>query len=117
LTATKNLTGLGRIVENQHREGFAVARATGLRLSWTPSWVDTVLHQCLAVILAWRGGPLADLTAEALDRFESELVESMRLSRSSMKAYRVSARQPAPSVVRDRRARGPAGAQALESQS
>ncbi|HKG49253.1 MAG TPA: hypothetical protein VKB14_02330, partial [Actinomycetales bacterium] len=88
LAAAKNLTGLGRIVQDQDLEGFAAARAAGLRLGWTPQWVDTVLHECLAVLLAWHGGTLADLTADAVDRFESELVESMRLSRSSLRAYR-----------------------------
>lgn len=88
LAGAKNLTGLGRIVEHCQPEQFAAARATGLRLGWTPDWVATVLHECLAVILAWHGGTVADLDAEVLDRFDTELGESMRLSRSSRKAYR-----------------------------
>ena len=88
LAGAKNLTGLGRLVEDQNHEGFAAARAAGLRLGWTPDWVETVLHECLAVVLAWRGGHVAELTADDLDRFDNELGKSMRLPRSSLKAYR-----------------------------
>lgn len=56
LAAAKNLTGLGAIVEAHHVEDFAAARAAGLRLGWTPAWVDTVLGECLAVLVAWHGG-------------------------------------------------------------
>lgn len=88
LAGAKNLTGLGRIVEDHNPEGFAAARAAGLRLGWTPDWVETVLHECLAVVLAWTGRAVAELSTEDLDRFDAELGEPMRLSRSSLKAYR-----------------------------
>src|SRR5690606_27749154 len=61
LAAAKNLTGLGAIVEAHHADDFATARAAGLRLGWTRGWVDTVLGECLAVLLAWHGGTIADL--------------------------------------------------------
>src|SRR3954452_3285619 len=53
LAVSKNLTGLGTIVESQHARDFATIRDVGLRLGWTKGWVNTVLGDCLAVILAW----------------------------------------------------------------
>lgn len=88
LAGAKNLTGLGGIVENHHGEDFAAARAAGLRLGWTPDWVDTVLHECLAVLLAWRGGRLADLDERVVEEFDQQLAQTMQLSRSSLRAYR-----------------------------
>ncbi len=88
LAASKNLTGLGAIVESQHAREFASARAAGLNLGWTPDWVETVLGECLAVVLAWRGGTVRDLTREVVDAFDDELGRSMRLPRSTLKAYR-----------------------------
>jgi len=88
LAAAKNLTGLGDIVEAQHGEDFATARAAGLQLGWTPGWVDTVLHECLAVLLAWHGGALADLSEEAVAEFDQQLAQTMQLSPSSLRAYR-----------------------------
>jgi integrase len=88
LAGIKHLTGLGRAVEDRDPAGFAAARAAGLRLGWTPAWVETVLSECLAVLLAWHGGPAADLTAEAVDAFEASLSSSMTMPRSSLLAYR-----------------------------
>jgi len=88
LAGAKNLTGLGGIVEHQHREDFATARAAGLRLGWTPDWVNTVLHECLAVLLAWRGGQVDDLDEQVVEEFDQQLAQTMQLSRSSLKAYR-----------------------------
>jgi integrase len=88
LAAAKNLNGLARLVEDQHAKSFAAAREAGLRLGWTPDWVQTVLHECLAILLVWHGGTVSDLTAAALDRFDAEIGETMRLSRSLVKAYR-----------------------------
>jgi integrase len=88
LAAAKNLTGLGDIVEGQHGEDFATVRDAGLQLGWTPGWVDTVLHECLAVLLAWHGGSLADLSQEAVTEFDDQLAQTMQLSRSSLRAYR-----------------------------
>lgn len=42
LMTGKNLTGLGQIVHDQHPHGFAAATEAGLRLGWTPGWVDTI---------------------------------------------------------------------------
>ncbi len=88
LAGIKHLTGLGRAVEDRDPAGFAMTRAAGLRLGWTPAWVETVLGECLAVLLAWHGGPAAGLTAEAVDAFEAALVSSMTMPRSSVRAYR-----------------------------
>ncbi len=88
LAAAKNLTGLGAIVEAHQVEDFAAARAAGLRLSWTPAWVDTVLGECLAVILAWHGGAVADLSEQVFADFDEQLGHTMQLSRSSLRAYR-----------------------------
>jgi integrase len=88
LAGVKHLTGLGQAVENRDPAGFAAARAAGLRLGWTPAWAETVLGECLAVLLAWHGGLAADLTAEAADAFDAGLAASMTMSRSSARAYR-----------------------------
>jgi site-specific recombinase XerD len=50
--------------------------------------VETVLGECLAVLLAWHGGLAAALTAEAVDAFDAELASSMTMPRSSVRAYR-----------------------------
>ncbi len=88
LAGTKNLTGLGRLVESQHADAFAAARTAGLRLGWTPNWIQTVLHGCLAVVIACTGRAVAKLDAPCLDRVEAELADTMRVPRSSLRAYR-----------------------------
>jgi len=88
LAAAKNLTGLGDIVEAAHAEDFATARAAGLQLGWTPVWVDTVLGECLAVLLAWHGGTVVDLSQDVVAEFDEQLGHTMQLSRSSLRAYR-----------------------------
>lgn len=88
LAAAKNLTGLGAIVEAHQVEDFTAARAAGLRLGWTRAWVDTVLGECLAVILAWHGGAVADLNEQVFTEFDEQLGQTMQLSRSSLRAYR-----------------------------
>lgn len=88
LATTKQLQGLGAIIEYQHREDFEALRATGLRLGWTPDWVDTVLHECLAVILAGTGGPVERLNPVVLQRFDDELAACPGAPPSSVRAYR-----------------------------
>ncbi|RHW23247.1 integrase [Nocardioides immobilis] len=88
LAAAKNLTGLGAIVEARHAEDFAAARAAGHRLGWTAAWVETVLGDCLAVLLAWHGGAVADLNQQVFAEFDEQLGQTMQLSRSSLRAYR-----------------------------
>jgi integrase len=88
LAVSKNLSGLGGIVESQHAQGFAAVREAGRGLGWTEAWVDTVLGECLAVILAWHGGTVHDLSREVIDAFDDELGRSMRLPASTKKAYR-----------------------------
>ena len=87
LAAVKQLTGLGAAVEARDREGFAAVREAGNRLGWTSAWVQTVLAECLAVVLAWRGGLVADLTTAVLDEFDAALSASL-IPRSSQRAYR-----------------------------
>ncbi len=70
-------------------EDFAAARAAGLRLGWTPGWVDTVLGECLAVLLAWHGGTVADLNERGgRTSSTSSWARRCTLSRSSLRAYR-----------------------------
>jgi site-specific recombinase XerD len=88
LAATKQLQGLGAIIEAQHPGDFATVRAAGQQLGWTSGWVETVLHECLAVVLAWTGGTIMELNAEQLQRFEVELLETPTVPRSSARAYR-----------------------------
>jgi integrase len=88
LAGVKHFSGFGQAIEDRDPGGFAAARAAGLRLGWTPAWVETVLGECLAVLLAWHGGLVAGLTAEAVDAFAAELASSMTMPRSSVRAYR-----------------------------
>ena len=88
LAGAKNLTGLGGVVEHQHPEDFATTRAAGLRLGWSHAWVNTVLHECLAALLAWHGGTIADLSEQVVEEFDQQLAQTMQLSESSLRAYR-----------------------------
>jgi len=87
LAAVKQLTGLGRAVEARDPAGFASMRDAGNRLGWTSSWVETVLGECLAVLLAWRGGLVVDLDAEVIGEFDAALSASS-IPPSSRRAYR-----------------------------
>jgi hypothetical protein len=87
LAAVKQLTGLARAVEDRDLSGFAALRDAGNRLGWKSSWVETVLGECLAVMLAWRGGMVADLTSDVLDEFDIALLRSA-VPPSSRRAYR-----------------------------
>ena len=87
LAAVKQLTGLARAVEARDPAGFAAVREAGNRLGWTDSWVETVLGECLAVVLAWHGGLVADLTAQVIDEFDIALSASS-IPPSSRRAYR-----------------------------
>ena len=88
LMTAKNLTGLGQIVEREHPALFAAATEAGLRLGWTPGWVKTVLHECLAVLIAWHDGNPADLDADLLEEFAAALSSSAALPATSLRAYR-----------------------------
>lgn len=88
LMTSKNLTGLGRIVQSRHEQSFAAAREAGLRLGWTPGWVSTVLHEGVAVLIAWHGGDLDELDDQVLDEFTAALTATSGLPPSSLRAYR-----------------------------
>ena len=88
LAGARNLAGLARAVEARDPEAFAAARAAGLRLGWKASWTETVLGECLAVLLAWHGGQVADLTSEIVDAFDTGLAACMMIPPSSRRAYR-----------------------------
>jgi len=88
LAGAKNLAGLARAVEARDPEAFAAARAAGLRLGWQATWTETVLGECLAVLLAWHGGHARDLTSEIVDAFDTGLAACMTIPPSSRRAYR-----------------------------
>ena len=87
LAAVKQLTGLGGAVQARDLSGFAMLREAGNRLGWSSSWVETVLGECLAVLLAWHGGLVADLTTDVIDEFDTALSRGA-IPRSSRRAYR-----------------------------
>lgn len=87
LAAIKQLTGLAAAAEARDPAGFAALRDAGNRLGWKSSWVETVLGECLAVLLAHYGGLVADLTAQRLDDFDTALSASS-IPPSSRRAYR-----------------------------
>lgn len=88
LVGAKNLTGLAGVVEARNAEAFAAARAAGIALGWRISWLETVLGECLAVLIAWHGGHVADLTSQVVDAFDAELSSCMTMPASSRRAYR-----------------------------
>ena len=88
LAAVKNLTGLGRAVEDRDPEGFIAARTAGLALGWTPQWIETVLGECLAVLLARHGGSVSDITDDTIDDFDAALAATQSIPPSSRRAYR-----------------------------
>lgn len=87
LAVVKQLSGLAAAVEARDPAGFAALRDAGNRLGWTSSWVETVLGECLAVLLAHHGGLVADLTAQGVDDFDTALSASS-IPPSSRRAYR-----------------------------
>lgn len=87
LAAIKQLTGLGAAVQARDPAGFATLREAGNRLGWTDSWIATVLGECLAVLLAWRGGLVSDLTEQDITKFDTALSASA-IPPSSRRAYR-----------------------------
>lgn len=88
LAVSKNLTGLGGIVQAAHAADFARARTAGRRLGWTDAWVDTVLGECLAVVVAWHGTGVPGLSVDVVDAFDEELGLCTRVPRTALKAYR-----------------------------
>jgi hypothetical protein len=66
--------------------GFATLRGAGNRLGWKSSWIETVLGECLAVVLAWHW-MVADLTSDALEEFDIAL-SCTTVPPSSRRAYR-----------------------------
>ncbi len=88
LAGAKQLTGLARVVEDRDPQAFAAARAAGPGLGWKRSWVETVLGECLAVLLAWHGGQVAGLSSQVIDAFDAELAACMTIPPSSRRAYR-----------------------------
>jgi integrase len=88
LAGAKNLTGLAGVIEAHNAEAFTAARAAGIALGWETSWVETVLGECLAVITAWHGGHITDLTSQIVDVFDAELAACMTMPSSSRRAYR-----------------------------
>ena len=87
LAAVKQLTGLAAAVEARDPAGFAASREAGNRLGWTSSWVETVLGECLAVVLACRGGLVTDLTIHVLEEFDAAL-SAGSMPPTSRRAYR-----------------------------
>ena len=88
LAGVKNLTGLGAAIRSTDPDGFARAQAAGLQLGWGQAWVDTVLDECLAVVLACTGRRLDQLDDQTIDAFDAELAATMVIPASSRRAYR-----------------------------
>lgn len=88
LAGAKNLTGLAAMIEARDPTAFGAAREAGRRLGWTPDWINTVLGECLAVILAWHGGAVGQLTTDVIDTFDAALNDTNTMPASSRRAYR-----------------------------
>jgi site-specific recombinase XerD len=88
LAGVKNLTGLGAAIRAADPVGFARAQGAGLQLGWGQAWVDTVLDECLAVVLACTGRRIDQLDDAVIDAFDTELATMMTIPASSRRAYR-----------------------------
>lgn len=88
LAGVKNLTGLGTAIRATDPAGFARAEAAGLALGWGQAWVDTVLDECLAVVLACTGRRVDQLDDGVIDAFDTDLAALMTVPASSRRAYR-----------------------------
>lgn len=88
LAGVKNLTGLGDAIRATDPDGFTRAQVAGLQLGWGQAWVDTVLDECLAVVLACTGRRLDQLDDEVIDAFDTDLATMMTIPASSRRAYR-----------------------------
>jgi hypothetical protein len=81
------MSGLARAVEARVPAGFAAMRDGGNRLGWSGSWIETVLGECLAAVLAWHGWLVADLITQLIAEFDTALSASA-IPASSRRAYR-----------------------------
>jgi site-specific recombinase XerD len=88
LAGMKNLTGLGAAIRAGDPAGFTRAQAAGLQLGWGQAWVDTVLDECLAVVLACTGRRIEQLDDAVIDAFDTDLAALMTIPASSRRAYR-----------------------------
>jgi site-specific recombinase XerD len=88
LAGVKNLSGLGAAIRATDPAGFTQAEAAGLALGWGQAWVDTVLDECLAVVLACTGRRIDQLDDAVIDAFDTDLATMMTIPASSRKAYR-----------------------------
>ncbi len=88
LAGVKHLAGLGTAIRAADPAGFARAEAAGLQLGWGQAWVDTVLQECLAVVLACTGRRIDQLDDADIDRFDADLAALMTMPASSRRAYR-----------------------------
>ena len=88
LAGVKNLTGLGAAIRTADPDGFARAESAGLQLGWGQAWVDTVLDECLAVILACTRRRIDQLDDAVINAFDTELATMMTIPASSRRAYR-----------------------------
>lgn len=87
LVLAKDLGGFGMAAEVLHREDFGAGREAAARLGWAPGWTNAVLRECLALVIAWTGKKMSELTEDDLSRFRDSVKESAHTPRSSKKTY------------------------------
>jgi len=87
LAGRKQLQGLAQVVEATDPAVFATARSAAARLGWALSWTETVLGECLAVVMAWRGCCLRAVDSGVLDDFAAGLRATPSIGHWSRRAY------------------------------
>lgn len=80
LLVSKRLGGLGRCAEERFAGQFAALREAAARLSWGSQHTENIVRQGVITAIAFTGKPPAGLTVEDLDRLDTEIGASPRLS-------------------------------------
>jgi integrase len=88
LLVAKDLGGFGATAERLFPADYEAARSAAGRLGWTPGWTNAVLRESLAVVCAWRGRTMTELTAADIAAFDDAVAASTVATVWTRRAYR-----------------------------
>ena len=83
----KDLGSFGVAAEHVHADDMRRAREAASRLGWQAVWTNTVIRGCLALLMAWTGKPMAELTLDDLDAFTAAVAASPAGGRWTRRSY------------------------------
>jgi integrase len=84
----KDLGGFGGTAEHVFAADYAEARQAAARLGWSQPWTDAVLRECLAVVCAWAGKTMRQLTQTDIGAFDAAVGNSTAARPWTRRAYR-----------------------------